>query len=157
MPPRLSRLLASLSEHNVRFVLIGAAAFPAHGFSRVTDDVDFLFEPTADNIARLRAVLRAFGYPEWDVTEDEFRAKKLLFRGFEPEIDLHPTVKGAAWEDVWTRRVLVPIEGVTVPCASLEHLIDMKRAAGRPGDLEDLKALEEVKRQQDDRRAQESQ
>jgi len=39
-------LLKSLKEHKVRFVIIGATAFPVHGYSRATLDVDFFIEPT---------------------------------------------------------------------------------------------------------------
>lgn len=39
-------LLKSLKEHKVRFVIIGATAFPVHGYSRATLDIDVFIEPT---------------------------------------------------------------------------------------------------------------
>lgn len=63
MPSRLPALLKSLNAHDVRYVVIGAAAFPAHGFARDTFDLDTFFEPTADNAARLRAALAELQYP----------------------------------------------------------------------------------------------
>ncbi|HKQ61668.1 MAG TPA: hypothetical protein VJS92_10260 [Candidatus Polarisedimenticolaceae bacterium] len=46
---------------------------------------------------------------------------------------------------MWNRRFLADLGGVQVPFAALEDLIRMKRAAGRPKDLEDLAQLEKLK------------
>jgi hypothetical protein len=45
-------LLGSLNAHNVRYVVIGATAFPVHGYARATLDVDILIEPTEANARR---------------------------------------------------------------------------------------------------------
>ena len=34
-------LLKSLNAHDVRYVVIGATAFPVHGYARATLDMDF--------------------------------------------------------------------------------------------------------------------
>ena len=44
-------------------------------------------------------------------------------------------------EDVYGRRVTVTIRGITVPLVPVDILAQMKREAGRPEDLLDLKAL----------------
>ena len=38
-------LLKSLKEHKVQFVIIGATAFPVHGYSRATLDIDIFIRP----------------------------------------------------------------------------------------------------------------
>ena len=43
-------LLKSLKEHKVRFVVIGATAFPVHGFSRATLDTDIFIESTPQTV-----------------------------------------------------------------------------------------------------------
>lgn len=55
-------LLASLNAHEVVYVVIGATAFPHHGYARATLDVDILIEPTAENAARIRAALIDYGF-----------------------------------------------------------------------------------------------
>ena len=55
-------LLRLLKEHKVRFVIIGATAFPVHGYSRATLDIDLFIEPNEINAKRTRESLEAFGY-----------------------------------------------------------------------------------------------
>ncbi len=38
-------LLKSLKGHKVQFVIIGATAFPVHGYSRATLDIDIFIRP----------------------------------------------------------------------------------------------------------------
>ena len=39
-------LLQSLNDHRVRYVVIGATAFPVHGCARATLDIDIFIAPT---------------------------------------------------------------------------------------------------------------
>jgi hypothetical protein len=55
-------LLKSLSAHRARYVVIGATAFPVHGYARATLDVDLFIEPTEENARRVRTALAEFGY-----------------------------------------------------------------------------------------------
>src|SRR3989304_3451993 len=45
-------LLKSLNEKKIKFVIIGAAAFPIHGYSRATLDIDIFIEKTKKNAER---------------------------------------------------------------------------------------------------------
>ena len=83
-------LLRSLKEHKVRFVIIGATAFPVHGYSRATLDIDIFIEPTPINAQRARAALQAFGYDMSDVSVDDLLTRKLLIRQYVVETDIHP-------------------------------------------------------------------
>jgi hypothetical protein len=47
-------LLRSLNAHSVRYVVIGATAFPVHGYARATLDIDIFIEPTTENAAASR-------------------------------------------------------------------------------------------------------
>ena len=138
-------LLKSLNAHNVRYVVIGATAFPVHGYARATLDLDLFIEPTVENATRARAALVAFGYDMTDVAVDEILVKKILIRQYMLETDLHPFVKGASFDEVWGRRVLDRIGGTPVAFAGLDDLIRMKEAAGRPKDLEDLRVLRKLR------------
>jgi hypothetical protein len=43
------RLLRLLNAHKVRYVVIGATAFPVHGYARATLDIDIFIDATPDN------------------------------------------------------------------------------------------------------------
>jgi hypothetical protein len=144
---RFLGILRSLLEHDVRFVVIGGAALPVHGHVRYTDDIDIFVDPADDNLPRLRAALTALRYPVWLVDDETLRTKKLLFRHIDPLLDVHPFVKGADWDGVYRRRVIEEFRGLRVPYVGLDDLIAMKRAAGRPEDVLDLRYLEEARRQ----------
>lgn len=138
-------LLKSLKEHKVRFVIIGATAFPVHGYSRATLDIDIFIEPTPRNAERTRDALKAFGYDMSDVSVDDLLTRKLLIRQYLVETDIHPFVKGITFERVWANRVKSRFGETFVWFASLDDLIQMKEAAGRPKDKEDLKFLRRLK------------
>jgi hypothetical protein len=71
--------------------------------------------------------------------------KKILIRQHMIETDLHPFVEGASFDEVWARRVDDRIGDTPAPFASLDDLIRMKEAAGRPKDLEDLRVLRKLR------------
>jgi predicted nucleotidyltransferase len=53
-------LLKSLKEHKVRFVIIGATAFPVYGYARATLDIDLFIEPREANGRRMLEALKSF-------------------------------------------------------------------------------------------------
>lgn len=138
-------LLKSLSANRARYVVIGATAFPVHGYARATLDVDLLIEPTEENARRVRTALAEFGYDVSDVSVEDLLTKKVLIRQYLLEVDIHPFVAGATFADVWERRVEDRIGSTPAPFASLDDLIRMKEAAGRSKDLEDLRVLRKLK------------
>ncbi len=138
-------LLRSLNEHSVRYVVIGATAFPVHGYARATLDIDIFIEPTRENAGRARAALIAFGYDLSDVSIEDLVTKKVLIRQYLLEVDVHPFVAGADFDEVWRGRVEDRIGTTPVSFAGLDSLIRMKEAAGRPKDLEDLRVLRKLR------------
>jgi len=137
----IESLLRSLNGHSVRYVIIGATAFPVHGYVRATLDVDIFIEPTEENGLRTWAALRDFGYDVTDLTVEDLLTKKILIRQYWLETDTHPFVAGVTFDQVWANRVEGAIGETPTLFASLDDLIAMKQAAGRPKDLEDLRAL----------------
>lgn len=139
-------LLRLLKEHNVKFVIIGAAAFPVHGYARATLDVDLFIEPSAENAKNCLLALKEFGYDISDITTAELLKKKILIRQYVVEVDIHPYVKGVKFEDLWQHKVTEKYGKTETYFAGLDDLIKMKRAAGRPIDKEDLKVLLKLKK-----------
>jgi len=139
-------LLKSLKDHKVQFVIIGATAFPVHGYSRATLDIDIFIRPERSSAEKTRSALEDFGYDVTDIAVDELLTKKILIRQYLVETDIHPYVKGVSFDTVWKNKVKAKFGETFVWFASLNDLIKMKRAAGRPKDREDLKYLLKLKK-----------
>jgi len=138
-------LLRLLKEHRVDFIIIGASAFPVYGYVRATLDIDIFIKPEKTNAERTYSALKEFGYDLSDVSISDLLTKKLLIRQYDVEVDIHPFVKGVTFEKVWKNKVEAKYGKTRVFFASLDDLIDMKRAAGRPQDVQDLKYLMKIK------------
>jgi predicted nucleotidyltransferase len=139
------KLLKSLNEHEVDYVIIGATAFPIHGYSRATLDIDILIKPTEINAHNTLLALKKFGYDMDDVSVTDILSKKILIRQYILETDIHPFVKGVKVEEIWKNRIPGRIGDTPCYFASLDDLIKMKEAAGRGKDKEDLKFLRKIK------------
>ena len=137
-------LLKLLNAHSVRYVVIGATAFPVHGYARATLDIDIFIEATPENARNTMQALQEFGYDLTDLPIDVLLSKKVLIRQYILETDIHPFVTGVTFEEVWSDRVEDKIGQTPAYFASLKDLIRMKEAAGRPKDLEDLRVLRKL-------------
>jgi len=138
-------LLKSLNARNVEFVIIGATAFPIHGYARATLDIDIFIRPEPKNAGRTLDALRDFGYDTAKVTVKDLLTRKVLIRQYLVETDIHPFVTGITFDHVWENRIPGTFGEEKVYYASLDDLIVMKESAGRPKDLEDLKVLKILK------------
>jgi predicted nucleotidyltransferase len=138
-------LLKSLNAHKVEFVIIGATAFPTHGYARATLDIDLFIRPEPQNASRVLDALRDFGYDITDIVLEDLLTNKVLIRQYLVETDIHPFVAGVTFDQVWNNRISGTFGTEKVYYASLDDIIIMKEAAGRPKDLEDLKILKILK------------
>jgi predicted nucleotidyltransferase len=141
------KLLLLLKDHKVDFIIIGATAFPVYGYVRATVDIDIFIRPEKKNAENTLNALKKFGYDMSDVTVDNLLNNKILIRQYIVETDIHPFVKGVDFEGAWSRKVESEFGSTRVYFASLDDLIEMKKAAGRVQDLEDLKYLNKIKNQ----------
>jgi predicted nucleotidyltransferase len=141
------KLLKSLKENKVDFIVIGATAFPVYGYARATLDIDLFVRPEIKNIGRLKKALMDFGYDLTDISLEVILKNKLLIRQYVLETDIHPFVKGVMFDDVWKNRISSKFGDTEVYFPCLDDMIRMKKAAGRTKDLEDLKYLRKIKRQ----------
>jgi len=147
-------LLRLLTENNVEFIIVGGAAATAHGSARLTLDLDVVYRRSSENIARIVNALRPIkpylrgapaGLPfDWSV---ETIAKGLNFTLITSlgALDLFgEIVGGGAYEQLVPETIAVEIAGVNCLCLNLERLIKVKRAAGRPKDLETIAELQQI-------------
>ena len=142
-------MLSALVEARAEFLVVGAHALAAHGVPRATGDLDIWVRPETGNADRVLAALRAFGAPQFDLTqEDLLRAGTVFQIGVPPSrIDILTSISGVSFDQAWPKRTTVLIDTLEVPVLGKEDFIANKRAVGRPKDLSDLNLLEETDRQ----------
>ena len=149
------KLLRLLSEAGVEFIVIGGVAATAHGSARLTQDLDLVYSRSKENLRRLadslaphKPYLRGAppGLPfHWD--------ESTLSRGLNftltldlGDIDLFgEIVGGGSYENLLSHALPIALFGLSCQCLDLDSLIHVKRAAGRPKDLEALAELEALR------------
>ena len=151
-------LLNALYQTRVRYILIGGLAGMAHGSSRATVDVDVVYERSHDNLERIVKSLKPFhpylrGVPRglpflWDTRTLEQGLNFTLTTDI-GDIDLFGEVVGnGVFERLTKTSETIDLFGLPVECVSLDDLIQLKRAAGRPKDLEAIAELETIRDEQ---------
>ena len=146
------RILRVLADHGVDYVLVGGLAVQAHGHLRTTIDVDVLPRPERANLVRLAAALnelgaRALNSGSEEVTIDASmlpRAALWQFATRHGAVDvLHDAPGAPPYDDLRRHALEIMLGDLLIAVAGRDDLISMKRAAGRPIDLDDLAALTE--------------
>ena len=145
-------LLQVLVEGGVEFIVVGGAAATAHGAARLTLDLDVVYRRSRENMERLAGVLAPHnpylrGMPPGLPFQLEGRT---LSNGMNftlttslGELDLLGEITGGGdYDDLLPYTISLHLFGLSCQCLNLERLIYVKRAAGRPKDLEALSELE---------------
>lgn len=148
IPPDLKEFLFCLQDHGVRFVVAGAYVLATLGRPRYSEDLDVLVEPTADNAARLAAALRTFGgFDELaDAAREHFtEPDRMATLGRPPvAIDILSSLTGLTFQEAWSGRASVVIDGRDVSFLGKNEFIKTKRATARTKDKLDLELLREA-------------
>ena len=145
---RFLQVLRALDEFGVEYILVDGVALGVHGLIRATEDIDVFVRPTAENITRLKAALRAvWDDPDIDqISADDLSGEYPTVRYGPPGesfvIDLLSRLGSAfSYEDLEFERA--ELEGVPVRVATPKTLYRMKRGTVRPIDRADAAALRE--------------
>ncbi|MGI8622047.1 MAG: DUF6036 family nucleotidyltransferase [Solirubrobacteraceae bacterium] len=152
-PLDLGQLFATLAHERVDYTIIGGVAVQVHGHRRTTRDLDVIPRPEPENLRRLTAALVALeasprdmpggGAPSADQLGVAPVVPPLMTR--HGALHILNAVPGAApYHQLRDRALVLEVDEVEVAIASLDDLISMKRAAGRPRDLSDIAALVEA-------------
>jgi len=157
----------ALNDADVRYLIVGGLAVAAHGYARTTFDVDLVVQLHPDNVLRAMDTLESLGYrplapvkladfADVSIRESWIRDKHMVV--FQLRSDQHrettldifvtePFDFDAEYDRALTGDIL---PGVRVRFVRLETLIQMKEAANRPKDQEDIRQLKLLPRDADD-------
>lgn len=145
--------LESLLSHDVDFVLIGGLAARLHGSPTVTDDLDISHSKERANLERLAACLAEMHARLRLPDPDEMIEANLDWRMLQAADNITlVTDHGAfdclalpagidSYEGLKERSMQMVLAAITIQVASLDDLIAMKKAAGRPKDRIELEIL----------------
>jgi len=152
-PLDAERILSTLNDAGVEYVVIGALAATLQGSPLRTEDLDICPSDQMDNLERLAGALDALGAQEWDPRKD-----KLAKRRFDAEmlavdrvwslvtkygrLDLvfHPEGTDG-YKDLSRSALELEIDGLHVRVAHLGDVIRSKEAVGREKDRAQIPTL----------------
>ncbi|GMU48086.1 MAG: hypothetical protein AMXMBFR31_03120 [Candidatus Desulfobacillus denitrificans] len=154
-------LIKLLEDANVDYVLVGGLAVALHGYRRVTMDVDVVLALNEDNLRRFIDSARSAGLqPVIPVDIESLARPELLDRwhrekgmlafglrkseGMATVIDvlIRPVVP---YEQLRRDAVSIAVGPLSIPVASIDHLIAMKTGTGRGKDAVDIEELQKLK------------
>jgi predicted nucleotidyltransferase len=161
-------IVQALHEADVRYLIVGGLAVLAHGYPRLTVDVDIVLNLERDNVLRAMKSLGSIGYrPLIPIAAAEFaeeenrrmwqNEKRLIvfqMRPLAPEstrLDIFVS-EPFDFSEEYGKAEWLEVAGIPAPVLRIEALIKMKREAGRPKDLGDLGELEKLLKIQNDER-----
>jgi predicted nucleotidyltransferase len=148
----LEEIVRLMQGHDVRCIIIGGWAAILHGAARTTNDVDLVYARDAENLKSLAAALGSKRpYLRGAPPDLPFRWDERTIKGglnftlttSVGDLDLLGEVPGGGtYEQLLPFTQQLSIGGVDCRVVTLERLIQLKRAAGRPKDLEAIAELQ---------------
>lgn len=155
-------VLSALENAHARYVVVGGLAVILHGHLRGTADIDLVIELSPENCRRALDALAGAGlkprlpvdmlqFADPEIRRDWVEKRNMLvFQLWDPDVpgrSVDVFVREPfGFEELWAKSVLREVQGVPARIASIEHLVAMKRSAGRHRDLDDIAALEQIER-----------
>lgn len=154
----LEIIVGALNAVGVRYLVAGGLAVNAHGYIRLTHDVDLVIQLQHDNVRHTFDVLAALGYrPMVPVTAEGFadpeqRQRWITDKGMtvlnlqsdlhrETPIDIFVTEPFDFDTEYQAARQQLLGKDLWVRFVSITTLIAMKQVANRPRDLDDIQHL----------------
>ncbi|OGS03138.1 MAG: hypothetical protein A3G41_09010 [Elusimicrobia bacterium RIFCSPLOWO2_12_FULL_59_9] len=147
-------VVSALEKGRVRFAIAGGYAVALHGAVRGTMDVDIVLRLSRADFLAAESALKALGLMPrlpvsagevFDFREEYITNRNLIAWSFSNPKDPSQAVDIIITHDLAKLKVKkIASGGRTLPVLAVSDLIAMKKAAGRPQDLEDARALEEL-------------
>ena len=155
-------IVRTLNAAQVQYLIVGGLAVNAHGFVRLTRDVDIVLHLEPANAERGLSALLAAGWqlaiPEQPAAfadaalRERWRTEKnLIVLKLWSDVHRRTPIDVFVYEPFdfaaeWARAERLEIcPGVLAPVVSLATLLEMKKTAGRPQDLQDIEELKRAR------------
>ena len=156
------KVFKALNKAGVKYVVVGGVAVVLYGYMRNTGDLDLIVLLEEKNLEKFYKALISINYlPKVPVTKEQFKDAKqrnqwkktkgmIVFSFFnrEPPFELIDMFvdEPIAFKELYQKKKNVDVGGLKVPLIGIDHLIKLKKMAGRDKDLNDITQLNEIKR-----------
>ncbi len=159
MTTNFPELLRVLFQVGVEFIIVGGAAAIAHGSAMLTQDLDIVYNRSRENIERVVAALVPYkpylrgappGLPfDWSARTVRNGLNFTLSTSLGAIDILGEITGGGGYQELLPHSSHIKLYGTECLCLDLETLIETKRAAGRPKDLNAIAELEALLEESD--------
>lgn len=151
----IKTVIEALGRARVDYVLVGGYAVALHGAVRGTVDLDFVIALDKTQYGSLENALQEIGLtPRLPVTANEvfefrdeyIKNRNMVAWSFINQANPLECVDIIITHDAKTMdSKTLSVDGMKISVATIDELIRMKKASGRPQDLEDIRALEQLR------------
>jgi len=153
-------LFKALNQADVKYVIVGGLATVLHGYPRFTADIDLVVNLEKQEAEKAIKLITSLGLQArlpvdpMDFTVESIRESwienknMLVFTFYDPKnpvliVDVFVR-EPIPFSELSGKAVMLEMDGEAVPVCDIEHLIAMKKKAGRGKDLEDIKYLQAI-------------
>jgi len=148
----IKQVITAFQKFQVKYAVVGGVAVALHGAIRGTVDIDFVIQLDRSQFEAAEKALLSIGLQArlpvtatdvFDFRDEYIRNKNLVAWSFYHPSNPLEIVDILITQDLKTvKTVDKKVDRMTVKVISILDLIAMKKQAGRPQDIEDIKALE---------------
>ncbi|NND00004.1 MAG: hypothetical protein HKN85_07470 [Gammaproteobacteria bacterium] len=152
----LERLCSTLNQQKLDYALVGGHAVALYGAVRGTVDVDFVIRWSHKCLKATEATLNSIGLVSrlpinaddvFHFRDEYIKERNLIAWNFYNPQNLMEQVDIVINYQLKPNSIKVIRVGNTdIPLINIKQLIKMKSAAGRPQDLQDIAALEKIRK-----------
>jgi hypothetical protein len=129
----------------VEYLLVGGYAVILHGYSRTTGDMDIWVNRTEENYQRIQNAFLKFEMPTFDMSKENFLNHKTwdVFRFGRPPVAIDIMIKMGDFDFMtcYKNAQTFSDDDLEVKVIHYNQLLEAKKSASRPKDLDDLQNL----------------
>jgi hypothetical protein len=150
----LVKVCEALSQAKVPYAIVGGFAVALHGIPRGTIDIDFVIKWTYENLRKTEEVLNKLGLISripvnaanvFNFRDEYIKNKNMIaWNFFDPKQLQHEVDIIITYDLSKAKTKTIGLSSGKIKVLSVEDLIRMKKASGRPQDIEDVKSLEQL-------------
>jgi len=150
----INRVCDALQTAKIPYAIVGGYAVALHGAPRGTFDIDFVIKWSLKNLQKTEYALKSLGLVSripvdaqsvFNFREEYIKNRNLIAWNFYDPVSLSHEVDIIITFDLKdATSQTVKSSGGNIKILSKKDLIAMKKASGRPQDLEDIQSLEQI-------------